>query len=126
MENPTYDPVTGTRRSGAGPDGENRTGDKNKKKPSNRRTGTKWAVNRAIAAKLRKLDCDPVTLLARIATDEEAPVALRYRATARLAQMLHDPKAAPPPPPEPEPEPIDIGGMIAAMWREPDEEKKKE
>lgn len=84
------------------------------------KSGTKWAVNRAIARKLRKLDCDPVTLLARIATDEETPIALRYRATAQLAQLLHAPKAEAPVPSSPESEPpaIDIGAAIAANWRD--------
>jgi hypothetical protein len=118
MENPTYDPLSGTWRTGAG-----KTGDK---KPAKKRSGTKWAVNRAIAQKLRKLDCDPVTLLARIATDEEAPVELRYRATTRLALLLHDPKAeASPPAPKPKPKPdlSQVVEIIEAAWRKDDEEK---
>lgn len=89
------------------------------------RTRTRTAVNRAIVRKLKQNDRDPIALLARVATDEELPMKLRFRAANNLTKLVYAPPPRAVPVPQPEKPRVDVAAIIRASWAKHDAEERE-
>lgn len=62
---------------------------KGRAKTGGKKSGTHNKITRDVVALLDSLGCNPLEGLARIATDEKVPIAIRARCHAEVAKYVH-------------------------------------